>query len=114
MEEYSKELKAIKEQVNNLIIETALNTACLKTLQEAFLDFICAEHPENKTVYKKNFYEFLNREQQNALNGIHNILFDTGDSGFFMRREFEAYSALQAILREVSKNDGECNSKSSQ
>ena len=114
MKEYSNELEVLKEQINNLIIETALNTACLKTLQEAFLDFICKEHPENKTVYQKNFYELLNHKQQNALNCVHDILFDTGDPGFFMRRSFEAYSALQAILREVSKNDSECNSKSAQ
>lgn len=111
MEENSNELKALKEQINNLTIETALNTACLKNLQDAFLDFICAEHPENKAVYQKNFYEFLNREQQKALNNIHPLLFDTGDSGFFMRRAFEAHSALQAILRDVSSADNERDSK---
>lgn len=105
------ELKTIKEQINNLIIETALNTAHLNTLQDAFLDFICSVHPENKKVYHENYYGHLNREQDRALSVVRDLLLDTGDSGFFIRRAFEAHSALQAILRDVSKFDSEDDAK---
>lgn len=108
------ELLEIKEQVNNLIFDTALNTAYLRTLQTAFLDFICSVHPENKKVYHENYYGFLNREQERAFSVIRDSLLDTGDSGFFIRRSFEAHSALQAILREVSKIESEGDSKPAQ
>lgn len=107
----SEEITFLKEQVNNLIMELAANKAKTDLLEDAFLDNLRCSKPKEYPVMYTNYVDFLEKKQTRYINTVKSLLLDTNDQGFWGRKSFELFQALQAMKREASYQKNEDDSK---